>query len=162
MPRPPLFTVWCSGRAQLQPVPAVVVAVMGLEGESAPLEQIGTVKTLSPWSRIACVFFLSSSFVWLYCCVQPQGGKGRREIAAAPLISAKLYGCLPLALCYASTAPLAALSYSSLVHTDIPLGRICLWWAYRKVCHHLRERGWIVVATEKKSINTYNLDMFSY
>ncbi len=61
------------------------------------------------------LFLLSSSFVWLCSSCAPQrqplrgeGERKRRKTAAAPLISAKLSGCLPLALCYASTASLTA------------------------------------------------------
>lgn len=57
---------------------------------------------------------------------QLQEGKGRGLRAAARLISAKFSGCLPLALCYASSAPLAAWSYSSPWCIQILLGWISL------------------------------------
>lgn len=56
-----------------------------------------------------------------------QEGKGRGLRAAARLISAKFSGCLPLALCCASSAPLAAWSYSSPWCIQILLGWFSLW-----------------------------------
>lgn len=135
------YTRWCpdrlylsSGgttRAEHQSVPAFVWAAKGLQGASGLLQQPGTVvecgvASLAPLSPLP---LLCSTLLLWALQRQPQGGKGRGERAAAPLIFAKLSGCLPLALCYASTASLAAWSYSSLVHTDtagVDLPVMCL------------------------------------
>lgn len=65
--------------------------------------------------RILCLTLLSR---------QLQEGKGRGLRAAACLVSAKFYGCLPPALCCSSSAPLAAWSYGSPWCIQILLGWI--------------------------------------
>lgn len=111
------------------------------QGASAQLNQLSRVGA-------GAASLVSSSFVWLCSsCAplkKPQGEKGR---AAAPLIPAKLSGCLLLALCYASTVP-SLPKATALWCRQIRLGWICLWCAYHKVCHHLRELGRLIV--EKK------------
>ena len=136
---------------------AVVWAVKSLRGAAGPARESRCSGSVE--SHRLLLFLLASSFVWLCssCTLQrqPQGGRwkvrGERELLllsslpSFPAVFLWLFVMPPLLhLPPKATAPWC---------TQIPLGWICLWCAYHKVCHHLRERGWLIVAlqTEKKN-----------
>lgn len=117
------------------------------------------------------LFLPSSPFVWLCSSLRStEAATGReregerRKRAAAPLISAKLSGCLPLALCYASTASLCCLEL------QLPGARRYHWGgsAYdvliiRFAITSGRKADLLLLSKlRKRKINTYNLDVLSY
>lgn len=91
---------------------------------------------------------------------QPQGGKWRRDRELQLLSS--LPSSLAVFLWLFVMPPLLRSLPEATAPwcMQIPLGWICLWCAYHKVCHHLRERGWLIVALQTEGKENKHIELW--